>query len=424
MSKRRISLYALLGRVKGARSSGTVSPLTKRIFLLSFMSEFIVIYPFYVIMFGERGDISPARVGLLLASWMIVSVLAEVPTGVIADKMSKKWSLVLGHVMQFLTFTTWLVFANFTGYLIGFVIWGVGEAFLSGAFQAYLYESLDDKHKKTFGKIYSRSSAFTMLAYTTGSLLAFAIGPRYSLLLVLSIAVSAISLLITLSLPGTRSSNVEVEVEVKPKVLLSALKVIKSSAALRRILIAAVIVQGLMGMLAEYLPAYYHQVGTPTQWVALIVSLGSGSAALLYWWMHHFETQIARYQLLIIVGFTALFALSFMGGTIGAVAGFFLFTRMLRVVSVNNETQVQHHASNESRATLGSLYSFAGKILSAILLSLIGIFAVEGEIVVPLRWSVIAMAGTLILFWVYFRLYPKKSARRVGASALFNQNGR
>lgn len=417
MSKKRISLYALLGRAKSAKTNEPLPPLTRRIFALSFMSEFIVIYPFYVIMFGERGDISAAGIGVLLAVWMIVSVLAEIPTGVIADKMSKKSSLVLGHVMQLLTFLTWLLFPSFFGYMAGFIIWGIGEAFISGAFQAYLYESLDEKNKKAFGKIYSRSSAFTMLAYTAGSLLAFVIGPHYPLLLVLSVAVSAISLLITISLPATHS-NTEVEVEIKPKILSSAFKAIRSSSALRRILITAVIVQGMMGMLGEYLPAYYNQVGVPTQWVALLISVGSATAVLLYWWMHHLENQIYRYQLPIVLGFTLLFAVSFLGGTIGAVLGFFLFTRMLRVMSVSNETQVQHHAPNESRATLGSIYSFAGKIFSAALLGLAGFFAVEGKIVVPTRWSVVIMVAILMLFGLYYSLRSKRLAPNTGQPEL------
>jgi MFS family permease len=406
MRKKRISLDALFGRAKNAQPPQPLPPLVKRIFALSFMSEFIVIYPFYVIMFGERGAVSPAGVGLLLAIWMIVAVLAEVPTGVIADKMSKKWSLTLGHAMQLATFAIWLFAPNFTGYLIGFVVWGIGEAFNSGAFQAYLYESLDDANKKAFGKIYSRSSAFTMLAYTTGSLAAFAIGPEYPLLLALSIAVSAISLGITLSLPAT-GNKVEVEVEMRPKILSSALGAIRHSPGLRRILLGAVIVQGLMGMLGEYLPAYYHQVGTPTQLVALIISVGSATAVVLYWWMHNLEAQIARYQLPIIVGFTVLFGLSFMGGAAVAVIGFFLFTRMLRVVSVNNETQIQHHAPDNARATVGSLFSFTGKLLSATLLGIIGLFAVDGKIVVPLRWSVVIMVAILALSWLYFAVRPK-----------------
>jgi MFS family permease len=408
MSKKRISLYALLGRAKNTRQREPLPPLTRRIFALSFMSEFIVIYPFYVIMFGERGEVSATGIGLLLATWMIVSVLAEIPTGIIADKMSKKWSLVLGHVLQLATFATWLLFPSFWGYAAGFVMWGIGEAFMSGAFQAYLYESLDDKNKKAFGKIYARSSAFTMLAYAAGSFAAFLIGPHYSLLLVLSVAVSAISLWITLSLPATHSKTT-VELEIKPNILASALKTVRDKPLLRRILFGAIIVQGLMSMLGEYLPAYYHQVGTPTQLVALLISIGSATAVVLYWWMHHLETRIARHQLAIILGFTALFTVSFMGGVATAVIGFFLFTRMLRVMSVHNETQIQHQAPNESRATLGSLYSFVGKLLSAALLILIGFFAVDGKIVEPIRWSVLGMVAVLVLGYVYFWLRQKSA---------------
>ena len=397
----------MLGRSKNSRASEPLPPLTKRIFLLAFMSEFIVIYPFYVIMFGERGDISAAGIGLLLAIWMVVSVVAEVPTGVIADKFSKKWSLVLGRIMQLATFSIWLLAPNFTGYLLGFIVWGIGEAFISGAFQAYLYESLDDSNKKAFGKIYSRSSAFTMLAYTTAGLLAFIIGPHYNLLLMLSIAVSAITLWITLSLPTTKSS---VDVEIKPKILSSALKAIRTNPGLRRLLFAAIIVQGLMGMLAEYLPAYYNQVGAPTRVVALIISIGSATAVLLYWWMHHVEAELKRYQLPIMIVFTALFALSFMCGPVVAVVGFFVYTRMLRVMSVHNETQIQHHAPDESRATLGSLYSFVAKLLSAGAIGAVGFFAVNDKIVTPMRWGVVIATATLLLGALYFWLAQRFQA--------------
>lgn len=379
-------------------------PLTKRIFALSFMSEFIVIYPFYVIMFGERSHISAAGVGMLLAIWLTVAVLAEVPTGIIADKMSKKWSLVLGRIMQLMTFSIWLFAPNFTGYLIGFIVWGVGEAFLSGAFQAYLYESLDSTNKKAFGKIYSRSSAFTMLAYMVGGLLAFIIGPRYSLLLVLSITVSLVSLWITLSLPAT---DKRVDVEIRPKILASAIGAVRSNPALRRILVAAIIVQGLMGMLGEYMPAYYQQVGTPTQLVALLMSIGSGAAVLMYWWMHRLEAQLARYQLPIIAGFTALFVLGFYGGTITAVLGLFLLTRVLRTLAVSNETQIQHHAPDESRATLGSLYSFTSKLVSAGIISSVGFLAIDNKIVTPIRWSVVIGAMVLAGSALYFALRQK-----------------
>lgn len=410
----RISVYQLLRGKPRSTASTPLTPLTKRIFLLSFLTEFIVIYPFYVIMFGDRSQVSAAGIGVLLATWMIVSVIAEVPTGVIADKFSKKWSLVLGHIMQLATFTIWLVWPSFTGYLIGFIIWGIGEAFMSGAFQAYLYESLDAKQKQSFGKIYARSSAFTMLAYVSGSFVAFTIGPNYSLLLLLSMGVSALSLLLTISLPATHSAvHATVETELKPRVLKRALNAVASSTILQKIFVTAVIVQGLMATLGEYLPAYYNQVGTPTRWVALLISAGSLVAVLMYWWMHHLESFIARYQQMIVVGFTSLFVASFWLGPVGAVIGFFLLTRMLRLMNVHNETQIQHHAPAEARATLGSLYSFVAKILGAVLLSLIGFFAVDGKIVVPARWSVVGMIVLLLISWWYFSLKQRRTPEHI-----------
>jgi MFS family permease len=396
----RRSLFSVLGSLRANdKQRGPLPPITKRIFALAFMSEFIVIYPFYVIMFGERGNVSAAGIGALLAIWLVVSVLSEVPTGVIADKFSKKWSLVLGRILQFATFAIWLAAPNFTGYLIGFIVWGIGEAFLSGAYQAYLYESLDQKNKQVFGKIYSRSSAFTMMAYMAGSLVAFVIGPHYALLLWLSMLVSLISLGITLSLPSTRS---QVEVEVRPKILATAFRAIRNSPGLRHILIAAVIIAGLMGMLGEYLPAYYQQAGLPTQTVALFMSVGSAAAALLYWWMHHIEAQLSRYRLTIIVGATGLFVASFWGGVLVAVLGMFIFTRILRMMTVHNESIIQHRAPNEARATVGSLYSFVGKLLQAGIIALVGLFAVNDKIVIPIRWSVIIVIALFACVAGYF----------------------
>lgn len=401
------SLFRILGSLRSnAKPRQPLSSLTKRLFLLSFTTEFIPIYSLYVIMFGERGAVSAAGVGVLLAVWMIVTVLAEVPTGVIADKMSKKWSLVLGHVMQLATFAVWLAVPSFTGYMIGFIIWGVGEAFLSGSFQAYLYESLDDGNKQVFGKIYSRSRAFRMFAYMAAYFAAFLVGPHYPLLLVLSIAISAVSIGITLGLPETRK---RVDVEMPPKVMASALHAIRRSPGLWQIVVLAVLIGGLMSMLGEYLPAYFYQVGLPLDLVPLLMSLASAAAGILYWWMHHIEEQLIRYRLPILLVTTGLFVLSFFGGPIVAMLGMFVLTRLLRVIQVSNETVIQHHAPNESRATVGSLHSLASKLLEAGMVALVGLFAVNEKIVAPIRWSVIIVVVIFAVLSLVFAARQRKT---------------
>jgi MFS family permease len=409
MSKKRFSLQTILNRNGSATPREPLPPLTYRIFALAFATDFMVIYPFYVIMFGERGDVSAAGVGVLLASWMITSLLAEVPTGIIADSISKKWSLVMCQLLQMVAFACWLFFPTFAGYLAGFIIWGIAGAFNSGAFQAYLYESLDEPNKKAFGKIYSRSNAFTMLATMLGSLVAFGIGPNYTLLLVLSVVCSGVALHIALSLPTTRNVQVAVAPLHKPKVFRSAVKAIHSQPILQQAVFIAVILFGLMGMIAEYLPAYYQHAGTPTNLVPLLISIGSACAALLYWWMHHVEAQLAKHGTLIVTALTILFIVVAQGGAVLSVVAFFIFTRLLRIVTVSSETQVQHLAPENARATVASFYSFLGKILAAAMLGLIGFFAVNGNITIPLQWSVAIMVALLVVGKIYFGLRHKAS---------------
>lgn len=410
MKKRKpTSLFRVLGSLRtGTKQSSPLSSLTRRIFAMEFISEFILIYPFYSIMFGERSGISAAGLGILLAIWQVVAVVSEVPTGIIADKISKKWSLVIAKSLQAAAFIIWLFVPSFTGYAIGFVIWGIGEAFSSGAFQAYLYESLADDNKKAFGKILARSSSMMMLAYASANIVAFGVGPKYDFLLAMSVLASLVAVALCLTLPDKKN---ELEVGLQPRILHSAIAAIRSNQKLRRILIVAVILQGLALMLFEFLPVYYNQVGTPTKFVPLILAITSGITVALYWWMHHVEQQLGRYLPLIVVVATLLLALSFAGGVLVAVIGMLFFTRVMRLVAVSNETAIQHEATNDARATIGSLYSFAAKLLSAGLIATIGFFAIHNQIVGSLRVSVFVMVGVFAVVVGYFALRERSISR-------------
>jgi MFS family permease len=373
-----------------------------RIFLMEFIHNFVLIYPFYIIMFGERGNISAAGVGILLAVWQIVSVVSEVPTGVVADKISKKWSLVLSKALRLIAFSFWLFVPSFLGYLIGFILWGIADAFSSGTTEAYIYESLPQHQKKDFSKIYSRASSMTMLSFTLAYLLSFVIGPNYNFLLLMSILVSLISLLICLTLPDNK---IGLKSEIKPQILKAAINNIKNSKSLRNLFFGAILIQSLAVMLIEYIPLYYKQVGTPVNYVPLLLAAGNAITVFLFWFMHGYERQLTKYRILILITATALFVWSFTQGTIIAVIGMLLFVRLIRVLVVNYEAMIQHSAVDEARATVGSIYSFSARIIAALVIFIIGLVSVSDIIVVPVRWAVIL---TILLFILFEGLMLKR----------------
>jgi MFS family permease len=79
----------------------------------------------------------------LFAIWSGVAILAEVPSGAIADRFSRRGSLVAAGVLQAAGYAVWISLPGFAGFAAGFVLWGLGGSLVSGSQEALLYDGLD-----------------------------------------------------------------------------------------------------------------------------------------------------------------------------------------------------------------------------------------------------------------------------------------
>lgn len=70
-----------------------------------------------------------------------VIVLAEIPTGWIADRLTRRFSVLTGIVLQALSALLFLFGHNFWQYWLAIAVCGLGDTFRSGADQALLYDS-------------------------------------------------------------------------------------------------------------------------------------------------------------------------------------------------------------------------------------------------------------------------------------------
>jgi MFS family permease len=105
------------------------------------LSELVPYYPLYALLFVDTG-LSEAQISLLFALWSITAFLAEVPTGALADRWSRRGSLVLAGGLQAVAFVVWTATPAFPAFAIGFVVWGVGGALMSGTSEALVYDGL------------------------------------------------------------------------------------------------------------------------------------------------------------------------------------------------------------------------------------------------------------------------------------------
>jgi MFS family permease len=81
-----------------------------------------------------------------------------VPSGALADRFSRRHALVASGVLQALGYVLWLAAPGYPAFAAGFVLWGLGGAFASGALAALLYDGLaaagaEDRYPAVYGYV-------------------------------------------------------------------------------------------------------------------------------------------------------------------------------------------------------------------------------------------------------------------------------
>ena len=102
--------------------------------------------------------------------------IGEVPAGVVADRIGRKWSVVIAMAMQALGEWMYLFAKNYYEFVIIAIFAGLGFAFLSGANEALIYDTLSEndkekKMKKAMGLIGSSYQLAFFIAPLAGGIL-------------------------------------------------------------------------------------------------------------------------------------------------------------------------------------------------------------------------------------------------------------
>lgn len=118
----------------------------------------------FVLFLYERG-FSVGQVALLQTLLYLVSGLAEMPTGIIADRIGRRASIVIGQVLIAVCLLGQATFSNYWVFLTLFIGQGVGMACVSGSDTALLYDLLV-RRGATAGYVKIRSR-YTMLGTVT-----------------------------------------------------------------------------------------------------------------------------------------------------------------------------------------------------------------------------------------------------------------
>jgi len=177
----------------------------------------LVTYPFacvpFLYLFFRQHGLNQQGFGEVVAIYYVAMFVAEVPTGILADRLGPKPMLVLGPLLLALGFGILLLEPTYGGFVAGEALLGCGHAVLSGPPAVMLYESLaargqQHRYLAEEARVNAHRLYGTGCSFLLGGLLAQfgnSAGTAYGLTIALTCALTAaaagIALLLT-HLPG------------------------------------------------------------------------------------------------------------------------------------------------------------------------------------------------------------------------------
>jgi predicted MFS family arabinose efflux permease len=341
------------------------------------LSELVPYYPLYALLFLDTG-LSDAQISALFALWSITAFVSEVPTGALADRWSRRGAVVLAGVLQAAAFVVWTAAPAFWAFAVGFVIWGVGGALVSGASEALVHDGLADVGAEGFfARVYGWMTAAELLVQVPTAFLAsalFALG-GYPLVGWASVGFCLAAATLALRFPEPPRGD-DAEDDSTAGTLREGVVEALRRPALRTTVLAAALIGGIDAV-EEYFPVLAADWGVPTASVpvaVLAIALAGALGAALGGRVNRLSGSALLALLVAAAGCLVIAAVWARPAALAVAA---LFYAIYLAVLVVAEARLQARITGPHRATITSVAGLGVEVSS---LLVFGAWALGGAV--------------------------------------------
>lgn len=356
----------------------------------------VIVMPVYVPFLGARG-ITVSDVLTLQSIFAASTLVLEVPTGYLCDRVGRRRTILIGASLNFFGFAAFATVHGFLAYALVQVLLAAGLSLVSGADIALIYDILD------LGNADREVRRRAIANYVTAEVLGeAALGLLGSALAARSLPAVGIATAAEAVLPVLIAMTLPEGGEKRPVVRLSEISSATRELLLQRalgLLFANMVVWGLSTFIAVWLlQPYWLEQGTALRWFGplwagtlLTVAVTSRAAPVLTQRIG----QRGALLLLTVAPVMGYAGMAWLHGVAGIAAGF-LFYVSRGLNSVNLTEAFNNHVPSKLRATFNSISSGAFQLSFATVGPLVGL-AVEHR---GLDWSLTLLAATFFLVFV------------------------
>ena len=377
----------------------------KLLYVYKFINQCLPIYAFYTILFIERGK-SLTDVALLIVLWSVFFIVFEVPAGILADRWNRRNMLALATVLQGICFLIWFFSHTFLMFALGFVVWGLAEAFVSGTEEGLIYDNLkSDGEEEHFAKVYGKAEFFANVGTIVGIASAgifvnFISIPSIALL---SAGICFVNVIFALQIREKNyySERLEKETAGFYDTIKEAGGFLKGNTVALVSILFLVLFASLGGYLDEFDGLIIIDWALHYVWVSVILTVRFAFIALGDLLAPIVQKKVSLIkQIMLFCGVACVFLAVFAAiWNRYALLAFGLSFMVMAVVEILLVNALQNEIEEEGRATVMSFYSI-GQNIAMIFLSLIyallaGIFTLQQVYVIL---SIYGIVGSSVFF--------------------------
>jgi len=387
----------------------TISFQSDNITILYLISFFVALYfyhPILTLYFQQRG-LNFIQINSLWAIIVGVMSISEVPTGIIADRIGRKYSIMVAILLQLVGEIIYVFATHYLFFALVSVIAGVGFAFTSGCFEAMIYDSLKENNReKEMQKVAGFNNSLAQLAVIIGSFVCGFIAAdlkmnRYILLIIMTALSVSVALLVSFFLkePSVGYKHSE---QSSLRLLKSSIVLLRHNKSLQKIVLLSLFATPFVNYLLFLYPAYFVQANVPGVYFGFALSAASLMAmfASKYAYLLEKKAGVERGVLLATVTPGILYVL--MGVTSYSWACVALFIAAFSSMSLQNPLfadYMNRHIASENRATVLSIINMFSGIYVALMGLIIGAVADYS-----LSYSFFFMGFVILIGIVIFRI--------------------
>ena len=198
-----------------------------------------------------EAELDPLQLILVGTVLELAVLLAEVPTGMIADVCSRRLSIIVGFALVGAGFILEGSVPIFASILLAQVVWGIGFTFTSGAIQAWLADELRDD--SATARAFVKAAKFESIGALVGIGLSVALATIYVGLSLIVGGVMFVLLAVFLSVTMNERGFTRTPARGRDnwKSMASVLRTGLRAVSLNRLLMALVAIQIFFGMSSE-----------------------------------------------------------------------------------------------------------------------------------------------------------------------------